>query len=95
MEKYVIKRNGDYKPFQSYKIKDAIEKSFASVSVPYDKSVFENVIKIIKNKDTWAVEEIQDIIEKMLFQKIFCSNALVYVISTHAKIATRAYSRFK
>ena len=27
MENYVIKRNGKYKPFESYKIKDAIEKS--------------------------------------------------------------------
>ena len=33
MEKYVIKRNGDYKPFESYKIKDAIVKSFESVSL--------------------------------------------------------------
>ena len=27
MEKYVIKRNGDYKPFESFKIEDAIAKS--------------------------------------------------------------------
>jgi ribonucleoside-triphosphate reductase len=26
MEKYVIKRNGEYKPFESFKIKDAIDK---------------------------------------------------------------------
>ena len=69
MEKFVIKRNGDYKPFESYKIKDAIEKSFESVTIPYDESIFNSVISSIDIKDTWAVEEIQDMIEKTLFQK--------------------------
>ena len=44
MEKYVIKRNGEYKPFEPFKIKDAIEKSFLSVSIAIDESVFENII---------------------------------------------------
>jgi hypothetical protein len=30
MEKYVIKRNGEYKPFDFFKIKDAIIKGFKS-----------------------------------------------------------------
>jgi hypothetical protein len=33
MEKYVIKRNGEYKPFESFKINDAVAKSFKSVAV--------------------------------------------------------------
>lgn len=44
MEKYVIKRNGDYKPFEPFKIKDAIVKSFTSVSLPFDERVFEKVM---------------------------------------------------
>ncbi|MEG2103319.1 MAG: ATP cone domain-containing protein, partial [Flavobacterium sp.] len=40
MEKYVIKRNGDYKPFEAYKIKDAIEKAFQSVNLPVDKKIY-------------------------------------------------------
>ena len=91
MEKYVIKRNGDYKPFQSYKIKDAIEKSFASVSVPYDKSVFENVIEIIKNKDTWAVEEIQDTIEKTLFQKEYFAVMRSFMLYRHTRKLQREH----
>jgi ribonucleoside-triphosphate reductase (formate) len=67
MEKYVIKRNGDYKPFESFKIEDAIAKSFNSATIAFDESVFENVIKELQFKETWAVEEIQDIIEKCLF----------------------------
>ena len=69
MEKYVIKRNGDYKPFESFKIEDAIAKSFSSVTMIFDESVFEDVIKGLQVKDTWAVEEIQDLIEKILFEK--------------------------
>jgi len=68
MEKYVIKRNGDYKPFEPFKIKDAIVKSFTSVSLPFDERVFEKVMVAIEAKDTWAVEEIQDTIEKILFE---------------------------
>ncbi|MDI1317494.1 ATP cone domain-containing protein [Flavobacterium sp.] len=67
MEKYVIKRNGDYKPFERFKIKDAIEKSFSSASIPYDESVFESVLATFENKNTLAVEELQDRIEKVLF----------------------------
>jgi hypothetical protein len=33
MENFVIKRNGKYKLFESFKIKDAIEKSFKSFSI--------------------------------------------------------------
>ena len=69
MEKYVIKRNGEYKPFEPFKIKDAIEKSFLSVSIAIDESVFENIITDLQAKETWAVEEIQDLIEKNLFEK--------------------------
>ena len=68
MEKYVIKRNGEYKPLESYKIKDAISKSFKSVSVAFDESVFENIILELQTKEIWAVEEIQDLIEKSLFK---------------------------
>lgn len=50
MEIYVIKRNGDYKLYESYKIKDAIEKSFNSVTVPYDESIYKTVINQIEQK---------------------------------------------
>ena len=44
MKVYVIKRNGDYKPYAEYKIEDAIRKSFDSVTTPYDNSIFNRVI---------------------------------------------------
>lgn len=67
-EKYVIKRNGAYMPFAPYKIQDAIEKCFQSVSAPLDEKVYERVMKVLDERENWAVEEIQDLIEKTLYE---------------------------
>lgn len=71
MEHYVIKRNGNYEPFQPYKIKDAITKGFSSVSQKPDPSIYEEVMAQLQEKTTWTVEEIQDIIEKTFFQAAY------------------------
>jgi anaerobic ribonucleoside-triphosphate reductase len=68
MEKFVIKRNGEYKLFEFYKIEEALIKGFESVSQKYDEIVFKNVIEKLQIKDIWAVEEIQDLIEESLFE---------------------------
>ncbi len=91
MERYVIKRNGDYKPFAGYKIKDAIVKSFDSVSVPYDESVFEKVINATENKNTWAVEELQDIIEKVLFEKEYFTVMRSFMLYRHTRKLQREH----
>jgi len=91
MEKYVIKRNGDYKPFESYKIKDAIVKSFQSVSVAFDKLVYEEVIATINTKDTWAVEEIQDIIEKKLFENEYFTVMRSFMLYRHTRKLQREH----
>lgn len=67
MDQFVIKRNGEYAPFEAYKIEDALQKAFQSVHQPYQPEVFESVIHKLKDKTTCAVEEIQDIIEKELY----------------------------
>ncbi|HWK56768.1 MAG TPA: ribonucleoside triphosphate reductase [Parapedobacter sp.] len=69
MEKYVIKRSGAYEPFMPYKISDAIAKGFESVSQQLDEAAFDTVMESLDAKDTWAVEEIQDCIEKALYQR--------------------------
>lgn len=91
MEKYVIKRNGDYKPFESYKIKDAIVKSFQSVAVAFDKHVYEKVIATINSKDTWAVEEIQDIIEKKLFENEYFTVMRSFMLYRHTRKLQREH----
>lgn len=67
MEKFVIKRNGEYKLLEEFKIKQAIEKGFLSVGKEYNDVIFSNVISSLENKDVWSVEEIQDVIEKEFF----------------------------
>ncbi len=91
MEKYVIKRNGGYKPFESFKIKDAIEKSFCSVSIPYDESVFESVLATIENKNTLAVEELQDTIEKVLFEKEYFTVMRSFMLYRHTRKLQREH----
>jgi ribonucleoside-triphosphate reductase len=91
MEKYVIKRNGDYKPFEPFKIKDAIVKSFTSVSLPFDERVFDKVIAAIDAKETWAVEEIQDIIEKILFEGQYFTVMRSFMLYRHTRKLQREH----
>ena len=91
MEKYVIKRNGDYKPFESFKIEDAISKSFQSATIAFDESVFENVIKGLQSKETWAVEEIQDLIEKSLFEKQYFEVMRSFMLYRHTRKLQREH----
>ncbi|BCY28359.1 ribonucleoside triphosphate reductase [Flavobacterium okayamense] len=68
MNKFVIKRNGTYLPFEPFKIEEAITKAFASVSETLNLKVIETVFQLLSHEDTWAVEDIQDKIEKTLYE---------------------------
>jgi ribonucleoside-triphosphate reductase len=67
MVKTIIKRDGSSQKFVPFKIEDAIKKAFKSEAKAYDKRVFSELMDTIKNKDEISVEEIQDIIEKVLY----------------------------
>ena len=69
MVNYVIKRNGEFEAFRDFKIKEAIEKGFDSVQQALDASIYEGILNQLSASDVWSVEDIQDIIEKELFQK--------------------------
>ncbi len=68
MEKYVIKRNGEYKPLEIFKIEEVIRKGFESVNTRFEASILEEVLNELDSKTVWSVEEIQDVIEKELFK---------------------------
>ncbi len=68
MDKFVIKRNGTYLPFEPFKIEEAITKAFTSVSETLNPKVIETVFQLLSHEDTWAVEDIQDKIEKTLYE---------------------------
>ncbi|MBI2259217.1 MAG: ribonucleoside triphosphate reductase [Flavobacteriia bacterium] len=69
MEKFVIKRNGEYKPLEWYKIEQAINKGFESVGKELESQIIETIYNKLTEKDVWSVEEIQDKIEEVLFEK--------------------------
>jgi len=69
MGAFVIKRSGEYEPLKPFKIEDAIQKGFRSTGTQYDGSVYAQVIRQVDGRTTWAVEEIQDLIEKELYRK--------------------------
>lgn len=67
----IIKRDLKIQNFEPYKIKDAIKKAYESESELFDNKIYLAVIdkisEISKQKSEISVEEIQDLIEKELF----------------------------
>ncbi len=68
MIKTIIKRDGSSQKFVPFKIEDAIKKAFDSEVKTYDKYVFTELMESIKDRDEISVEEIQDQIEKVLYE---------------------------
>jgi len=91
MEKYVIKRNGDYKPFEAYKIQDAIQKAFQSVNQPVDKRILKTVLSGLEAKYSWPVEEIQDMIERVLFENGYFQTMRSFIIYRHTRKLQREH----
>ncbi|KAF2341921.1 ribonucleoside triphosphate reductase [Flavobacterium tistrianum] len=91
MEKYVIKRNGDYKPFEAYKIQDAIQKAFESVNKPVDKRIFKTILSGLEAKYSWPVEEIQDMIERVLFENGYFQTMRSFIIYRHTRKLQREH----
>lgn len=67
MPEIILKRDGQTEPCRPYKIRDAIEKAFTATCEPYDDRIFQSVMIRLSGRDSVAVEEIQDAIEKELF----------------------------
>ena len=91
MNKFVIKRNGEYHPFHAYKIEDAILKAFKGQQTPADEQLIELVFKKLEAKDVWAVEEIQDIIEKELFAKGYFDVMRAFMLHRHTRKLQREH----
>ncbi|HJT75173.1 MAG TPA: ribonucleoside triphosphate reductase, partial [Chitinophaga sp.] len=82
---------GDYKPFEEFKILDAISKAFQSVSEKFDPSVYEWVMLDLSTKEVWAVEEIQDLIEKKLYFKGYFEVLRSFIIYRHTRKLQREH----
>ena len=100
----ILKRDGTRQEFVAYKIVDAIKKAFASENKAYDEQVFTNVVQdIFQKSSAITVEDIQDAIEKELFDgghfevlksfTLFRSTAIYIYTSTHTSTHTRMHTR--
>lgn len=91
MENYVIKRNGAYEPFKPYKIEDAIKRGFKSVGIAYDENIYGQLLQTLVQKTTWAVEEIQDLIEKSLYNKGYFEVMRSFMLYRHTRKLQREH----
>lgn len=91
MINYVIKRNGEYKLFHFYKIKDAVQKGFESVKKELDQQVLEVISNKLEEKEVWAVEEIQDVIEEVLFSKGYFDVMRSFMLFRHTRKLQREH----
>ena len=91
MEPFVIKRNGEYKLFEEFKIKDAIQKAFESVCVKYNDDIFEKVKLSIGFVTVISVEEIQDIIEKVLYESSYFDVMKSFMLYRHTRKMQREH----
>ncbi|MFA6684716.1 MAG: ATP cone domain-containing protein, partial [Arcobacteraceae bacterium] len=76
---FIYKRDGSKEEFRPFKIEDAIKKGFASVAVRYDEQIFRQVLQITINNDLKTVEDIQDVIEKKLFEAKYFNVAKSFI----------------
>jgi len=68
MARYIIKRDGTKSEFLAFKIEEAIKKAFTSVHIRYDQTIFQEVMQTLEDETVAFVEDIQDLIEKKLYE---------------------------
>lgn len=91
MTKFVIKRNGEYHPFFPFKIEEAILKAFTGQALPLDCELVQAVFAKLESRDIWAVEEIQDIIEKELYEKKYFEVMRAFMLHRHTRKLQREH----
>ncbi len=81
--KEILKRDGSKESFAPYKIEDAIKAAFQSQNMPYDSTVFFNVLDRLKTKRVAAVEDIQDMIEEELYKARYFEVMKAFMLYRH------------
>ncbi len=83
MLKIILKRDGKTQEFLSYKIEDAIKKAFKSENITYNTDIFFNILEKLKNKKVTSVEDIQDLIEKELYEARYFDVMKSFLVYRH------------
>lgn len=80
----IRKRDGRIEDFKSEKITKAISKAFKSISQTVSEEELEKitfkVIELLKNNETPSVEEIQDLVERVLMELNYFEVAKTYIL---------------
>lgn len=82
---FVTKRNGDLVPFDSAKIKSAIQKAFLSCEYSVDQSVIDRISDEISIWNEISVEDIQDQIEELLMDFDYPTVAKAFILYREAR----------
>ena len=91
MDQFIIKRNGEYRPFEPFKIKDAIEKAFNSVSEKCDYRIYQKALSTVALKPVLSVEEIQDTLEKTMFDLGYFNVMKSFMLYRHTRKLQREH----
>ncbi|MEY3422625.1 MAG: Anaerobic ribonucleoside-triphosphate reductase, partial [Bacteroidota bacterium] len=91
MDQFIIKRNGEYRPFEPFKIKDAIKKAFNSVSEKCDYRIYQKALSTVALKPVLSVEEIQDTIEKTMFDLGYFNVMKSFMLYRHTRKLQREH----
>lgn len=91
MEIYVIKRNGSFQPYEGWKIEDAITKAFNSVGIVLDIKIFDLVCATLQGRTVWTVEDIQDLIERSLFENHYFDVLRSFMLFRHTRKMQREH----
>lgn len=91
MPDWVIKRNGEYRPFQFNKIEDALQKAFLGQNKALNLKCLNTIQSYLNAKTCWAVEDIQDLIEKTLFDFIEFDVMRAFMLHRHTRKLQREH----
>ena len=81
--KQILKRDGSTQPYLPYKIADAIKKAFASENKEYNEKVLLEVMARMFDKEILSVEDVQDYIEKALFDAGYFDVMKSFILYRH------------
>ncbi|MDI3502563.1 MAG: ribonucleoside-diphosphate reductase alpha chain [Archaeoglobi archaeon] len=81
MIKHVIKRDGSVQPFDIRRIENAVRKAFQATGVEGNpQEIAEEVKRRIEKRESISVEEIQDVVERVLMEKGYPEVAKAYIL---------------
>jgi len=81
MIKYVRKRDGSLQPFEIERIERAVQRAFEATGTEGDaREIAEEVKRRIEDREVVSVEEIQDVVERVLMEKGCPETAKAYIL---------------